>query len=233
MKLKKLMALALSGVLAVSMFAGCAKADVKPEDPTDPEGPVAVEGDISAGVAANIENLPAYVEFAGDSALSSALNYVVGFANVWQINAGYYENALKEIDSKHADLQNRLEKAVGVTKFDPLGKPEKEINVDIDNIGSNWALKAAEAVSTVEIDDAKAVQLYAASGVIEEEALNTLVAEAIDRVVTNYNNICREGGENGIYDYDYTVSVSTDVKEDNGAVATFVAVQVVRSATRS
>ena len=68
---------------------------------------------------------------------------------------------------------------------------------------------------------------------IEEEALNTLVAEAIDDVVTNYNNICREGGENGIYDYDYTVSVSTDVKEDNGAVATFVAVQVVRSATRS
>ena len=68
---------------------------------------------------------------------------------------------------------------------------------------------------------------------IEEEALNTLVAEAIDEYVEGYVNICREGGENGIYDYSYIVSVSTDVKSENGATVTFVAVQVVRSAVRS
>ena len=233
MKLKKIASLMLAGVMAVSMLAGCSTTAVDPEDPTDPETPVAVEGDISDGVAANIANVPSYVEFAGDSALTTSLDYVVGFANVWDINKGYLEHGLKEISGKFDDLQDRLEKSVGVTKWDPIGWPKKELNVTIEDIGSNKVLKVAEAASTVAIDDAKAVQLYAASGVIEEEALNTLVAEAIDEYVEGYANVCREGGENDIYDYSYTVSVSTDVKSENGATVTFVAVQVVRSAVRS
>ena len=141
MKLKKIASLALAGVMAVSMLASCNTNAVDPEDPTDPETPVAVEGDISDGVAANIDDIPSYVEFAGDSALTTSLDYVVGFANVWDINKGYLEHDLKEISGRFADLQDRLVKSVGVTKWDPLGWPEKELNVTIENIGSRVCFK--------------------------------------------------------------------------------------------
>ena len=235
MKLKKLMALALSGVLAVSMFAGCAKADVKPEDPTDPEGPVAVEGDISAGVAANIENLPSYIEFAADSDLSKSLDYVVGFANIWDIEHGFGEPNIDHIHGIFSDLQDRLENAVGVTKWDPnvSDNIDKTFNVKIDNIGDESVLVEAEKASTVEIDDAKAAQLYVVSGVIEEPALNALVAEEIEDTIKAYEHVVENHGHNGLYDHSYTVSVSVDSKDVNGVEATFVAVQVVRSSARS
>ena len=232
MKLKKLMALALSGVLAVSMFAGCAKADVKPEDPTDPEGPVAVEGDISAGVAANIENLPSYIEFAADSDLSKSLDYVVGFANIWDLEHGFGEPNIDRIHGIFSGLQDRLENAVGVTKWEY--RKGKEMNLTLETIGDREVILKAEEASTVEIDDAKAVQLYVASGVIEEDALNALVAKEIDETIKGYVNVAKTYGQgNGIYDHSYTVSVSVDSKEVNGVEATFVAVQVVRSSVRS
>ena len=232
MKLKKLMALALSGVLAVSMFAGCAKADVKPEDPTDPEGPVAVEGDISAGVAANIENLPSYIEFAADSDLSKSLDYVVGFANIWDIEDGFGEPNIRDIKGIRSGLQDELKKAVGVTTWEYA--KDKEIDLTLKTIGDREVILKAEEASTVEIDDAKAVQLYVASGVIEEDALNALVAEEIEGTIKGYVNVAKTYGQgNGIYDHSYTVSVSVDSKEVNGVEATFVAVQVVRSSVRS
>ena len=103
------------------------------------------------------------------------------------------------------------------------------------------------------LDDAKAVQLYVASGVIEGNALNTLVAEAIQNTVTSYVHTVRSDaehiqkpghswwhpdfdrvdGNNGIYDHSYTVSVSTSAKTVAGVESTFVAVQVVRSSVRS
>ena len=235
MKLNKVLALALSGVMAVSMLAGCSGAPVNGEQEGEQEGPIAVEGDISDGVAGNIEEVPSHVKFEADSALSNSLNYVVGFANVWQINAAYLENDLKEISGRFDDLQDRLEKSVGMTKWDPKpwDKNDTTLDLTIKEIGSSEVLKAAEYPDDVAIDDAKAVQLYAASGVIEEDALNTLVAEAIEDIIKSYNHVCRAGGNNGIYDHSYTVSVSTDVKSDNGITATFVAVQVVRSSVRS
>ena len=234
MKLKKIASLMLAGVMAVSMLAGCQNANVDPEQPTDPETPTVVEGDISDGVAANIDDLPSYIEFAGDSALSSSLDYVVGFANVMDLTGGFYENDLNEIRGGNAyELQSKLEKAVGVTKWE--FRKGQEVNLDLTTIGDREVILKAEEASTVEIDDAKAVQLYVASGVIEEDALNTLVAEEIEDTIKDYVNVAKfmVGHGNGIYDHSYTVSVSVDSKEVNGVEATFVAVQVVRTSVRS
>ena len=232
MKLKKIASLMLAGVMAVSMLAGCSNTAVDPEDPTDPETPVAVEGDISDGVAANIDDLPSYIKFAGDSALSDSLNYVVGFANVMDLTGGFYENDLNEIRGGNAaNLQSKLEKSVGATKW--KDRFNKEQYVTINNIGEQSVLVEAEKASDVEIDNAKAVQLYVASGVIEEDALNTLVAEEIEKSIKTYEHVVEKGGHNGIYDHSYTVSVSVDSKEVNGVEATFVAVQVVRTSVRS
>ena len=127
--------------------------------------------------------------------------------------------------NRNDNMQKRLETRVGAT------------NVTVSSIGKMSTLVEAEKASTVSIADAKAVQLYVASGVIGENALNTLVAEAIEDYVTDdddaYLNVVEMNGHNGLYDHNYTVSVSTGAKSVNGYEVTFVAVQVVRSSVRS
>ena len=182
---------------------------------------------------ANIDDLPSYIEFAAAYALSSILDYEVGSANVMDHTGGIYETDLNEIRGGNAyELQSKLENAVGVTKWE--FRKGQEVNLDLDTIGDREVILKAEEASTVEIDDAKAVQLYVASGVIEEDALDTLVAEESENTIKGYVNVAKTYGQgNGIYDHSYTVSVSVDSKEVNDVTATFVAVQVVRSSVRS
>lgn len=235
MKLNKVLALALSGVMAVSMLAGCSGAPVNGEQEGE-QGEVVVDAnDISDGVASYIDDLPEYVTFNGDNNLTKALDYVVEFVT-WEGIPANKLNAIK------GDLQNRLVKTVGATK-----------DVSIYNIGDDDVLLKAESASKVKIDDAKAVQLFVSSGVVEGNALNTLVAEAIEKTVKDYvytvssdaAHIQKPGhwwerpdfdlvdGSNGLYDHSYTVSVSTSAKTVAGVESTFVAVQVVRSSVRS
>ena len=231
MKLNKVLALALSGVMAVSMLAGCSGAPVNGEQEGE-QGEVVVDAnDISDGVASYIDDLPEYVTFNGDNNLTKALDYVVEFVT-WE---GIPANKLNAIEG---DLQNRLVKTVGATK-----------NIDIYTIGDDDVLLKAESASDVKIDDAKAVQLFVSSGVVEGNALNTLVAEAIEKTIKSYVHTVRgvnvdiDWGHRptvdwvdsieGIYDHDYTVSVSTSAKTVAGVESTFVAVQVVRSSVRS
>lgn len=235
MKLNKVLALALSGVMAVSMLAGCSGAPVNGEQEGE-QGEVVVDAnDISDGVASYIDDLPEYVTFNGDNNLTKALDYVVEFVT-WE---GIHANKLNAVEG---NLQDRLVKTVGATK-----------NVDIYNIGDDDVLLKAESASKVKIDDAKAVQLFVSSGVVEGNALNTLVAEAIEETVKDYvytvssdaAHIQKPGhwwerpdfdlvdGSNGLYDHSYTVSVSTSAKTVAGVESTFVAVQVVRSSVRS
>ena len=144
------------------------------------------------------------------------------------------ENGLHEMRGRNAEeLQKRLEDLVGVTKW--TNKRGQEENVEIDSIGDKSVLVEAEKADEdkMEIDDAKAVQLYVTSGVIGSDALNYLVATKIDDIIEEYEHVVQYGGNNGIYDHNYTVSVSTSSKSVNGAEATFVAVQVVRSSVRS
>lgn len=234
MKLNKVLALALSGVMAVSMLAGCSGNPGNGGQEGE-QGEVVVDAnDISDGVASYIDDLPEYVTFNGDNNLTKALDYVVEFVT-WE---GIPANKLNAIEG---DLQNRLVKTVGATK-----------DVSIYNIGDDDVLLKAESASKVKIDDAKAVQLFVSSGVVEGNALNTLVAEAIEETVKDYvytvssdaAHIQKPGqgwhpdydlvdGSNGLYDHSYTVSVSTSAKTVAGVESTFVAVQVVRSSVRS
>ena len=223
MKLNKVLALALSGVMAVSMLAGCSGAPVNGEQEGE-QGEVVVDAnDISDGVASYIDDLPEYVTFNGDRALSEKLDLVVQQANVKDVVGGFMENGLHEMRGRNAEeLQDRLENLVGVTKW------KTKQNVEIDNIGSMPILVEAEKADDYSIDDAKAVRLYVASGVIGGDALNYLVADEIDGMVEDYLYVVEKDGHSGIYNHNYTVSVSTSSKSVNGAEATFVAVQVVR-----
>ena len=234
MKLKKLMALALSGVLAVSMLAGCNGNKAPVDDGTDPIEPgtngVSTEvGTLTADYLDPTE-IPEYVTFADDADLDSSLQYVVEFAGVDDVLLQYMHN-----DNLHrvaGDLYSRLQNAVGDDNW-----------VNWNSIGSMAALKRAEAQDSYKIDDETVVELFAVSSAIGENAVNQLIAEELadEARIQGYLYSTSGRGENGNYNHEYTVSVSTYTKAVNSSsvlgsgaadpAVTFVAVQVVRTST--
>ncbi len=234
MKLKKLMALALSGVLAVSMLAGCNGNKAPVDDGTDPIEPgtngVSTEvGTLTADYLDPTE-IPEYVTFADDADLDSSLQYVVEFAGVDDVLLQYMHN-----DNLHrvaGDLYSRLQNAVGDDNW-----------VNWNSIGSMAALKWAEAQNSYKIDDETVVELFAVSSAIGENAVNQLIAEKLadEARIQGYLYSTSGRGENGNYNHEYTVSVSTYTKAVNSSsvlgsgaadpAVTFVAVQVVRTST--
>ena len=235
MKLKKLMALALSGVLAVSMLAGCNGNKAPVDDGTDPIEPgtngVSTEVGTLTADYLDPDEISEYVTFADDADLDSSLQYVVEFAGVDDVLLQYMHN-----DNLHrvaGDLYSRLQKAVGDDNY----------WVNWNNIGSLAALKQAEAQNSYKIDDETVVELFAVSSAIGENAVNQLIAEELADVarIQGYLYSTSGRGENGNYNHEYTVSVSTYTKAVNSSsvlgsgaadpAVTFVAVQVVRTST--
>ena len=236
MKLKKLMALALSGVLAVSMLAGCNNVSNGDEnnggDPVDP-GVNGVSASVGALVKEDLgEDYPTYVTFADSAALDEDLQYAVEFAGVLDIMPQYVLcDTLTGVDNS---IYSRLQTAVGDT------------GVFVNTIGDNDVLKAAENTSNT-MDDAVAIDLRAISSAIGENAINQQVAEMVAPWVDEYLYSTEEDGSaNGSnYNHEYTVSVSTYTKTVNSSIGgiigtgvgaadpavTFVAVQVVRTST--
>ena len=235
MKLKKLMALALSGVLAVSMLAGCNGNKAPVDDGTDPIEPgtngVSTEvGNLTADYLDPTE-IPEYVTFADDADLDSSLQYVVEFAGVNDVLLQYMHN--DKLHTVAGDLYIRLQKAVG----------DDNRWVNCYNIGNMKTLKLAEAQNSYKIDDETVVELFAVSSAIGENAVNQLIAEKLadDVKIQNYLYSTNGHGVNGNYNHEYTVSVSTYTKAVNSSsvlgsgaadpAVTFVAVQVVRTST--
>ena len=253
MKLKKIASLAAAGMMAVSMLTACQNTSVKPEDPTDPiqPGTDGVSAAVETRVAANLDavgsEIPEYVTFADDNDLDSALEYAVEYAGVQLVMPGYVE----------------LEKLTNCTQWNTTARNVYSVlqgevgdstnNVNIWNIGDVAVLQEAENVNSYQIDDEVAVELYAVSSAIGENAVNQMIANAIDSYVADYEYSTRSGGQmindGGNYNHTYTVSVSTYTKTVNSSVEggflgnvghidgaadpslTFVAVQVVRTAT--
>ena len=135
------------------------------------------------------------------------------------------------------DLTDRLTAAVG----------DEDDGVDVANIGDVDVLLDAEEQNTYEIDDEVAVNMYAISNAIGENAVNQMVAEVLDDIVVDYQYSTRNttGGNGGNYNHEYTVSISTYTKAVNSSIVgaagvvggaadpavTFVAIQVVRTST--
>ena len=234
MKLKKLMALALSGVLAVSMLAGCNGNKAPVDDGTDPiePGTNGVSAEVGTLTADYLDptEIPEYVTFADDADLDSSLQYVVEFAGVDDVLLQYMHN--DKLHRVAGDLYSRLQKAVGDDNW-----------VNWNSIGSLAALKWAEAENSYKIDDETVVELFAVSSAIGENAVNQLIAEKLadEAVIQGYLYSTSGRGENGNYNHEYTVSVSTYTKAVNSSsvlgsgaadpAVTFVAVQVVRTST--
>ena len=187
MKLKKIASLALAGVMAVSMLAGCAttKPETKPVDPDQPATGV------STSVGALIKDVPEYVTFADSSKLDGALDYTMEWAGA-KFVLGQYVN--------QENLDEVMDKDMAAAMADKLGTTKETILTigDIDN-----KTNGASAV---------AYQLYAVSGTKGEDAVKKMVADELDDVVKSYKKYDLNGDN---WDYAYTVSVSIDSKTVN------------------
>ncbi len=223
MKLNKVLALALSGVMAVSMLAGCSGAPVNGEQ----EGEQG-EQMPAAGVSVNVGNLIKadldedtnidFVTFENDAALDSALNYAMGKVDVVEALRGYMAfgtlQELKADDTVYATMIDRVEAT-----------------------DDTWVSNIGNITVATDGDGAKAVRVYAISDAISEEVVEEYVAEDLTEDILGYKHY-DVTGDNWYYDYTVSVSMSSKTVNTSSIVGTgatdptitFVAVQVVREA---
>ena len=190
MKLKKIASLALAGVMAVGMLAGCAttKPETKPVDPDQPATGV------STSVGALMKNVPEFVTFADSSKLDSALDYTMEWAGAeFVLNQYVHQNDLTTVHDY--DFNEALK-----TKLD-VEDVETVKMTDIGNITNKTDGTAAIAY-----------ELYAVSGTKGENAVKQMVADKLATYVKDYDEYDLNGDN---WYYDYTISVSIDSKTVN------------------
>ena len=250
MKLKKIASLAAAGMMAVSMLTACDTTSNNNNNNQNPNVPVVTDGvsaDVEARVEANGVTIPEYVTFADDADLDEALTYAVQYAGVKEVADGYI-NVVGQLQPVfNRNINSELEEAVSVTAGDT-----------VEAIGDNNTLVAVEeaAGQAVTLPDAKAVKVYVVSGEIEEMARNEMIADAVEAYVADYQYVVTKNNDQswpdisdefagGNFVFDYEVSISTCEADANSVIwgdsdgfqgvenpdVTFVAVQVVRSAT--
>ena len=232
MKLKKIVSLALAGIMAVSMLTACGEGDsnstvTPPVDNTTSTG-------LSAQLGAEASDLTnSKVTFADSTALNNALKHAVG--NIGDrsideafnrnINAVTYLGSMRRWDAVRA--------AVGVL--------EDDMDVDVDMSTAAVAPVAATVnglnPTNAQYDENNynTVMLFAVdSGVLMTniiEQLSNLIDGEMDDLVTSFNTNANNGDQHEV-SYHYTCSVAstskTFVDADTTFGVTFVAVEINR-----
>ncbi|OUQ35512.1 hypothetical protein [Faecalibacterium sp. An121] len=215
MKLKKIASLALAGIMAVSMLAGCNGSSSS--TPTEPETPAtsnyaatlqdALEGDARRIVTEAVANSEL------DSALQSA------------------------VDTYYNDLQLRYANDTDVEFL----KYDKAAGGDINSA----VVKALSAEDTIEAldnnndKDTVAVEVYAVSASVSNTKALELVADKITNTISgNVNNgKFTEKSSNGEYDYSYDIAASIVTKNystvgDMSVGVKYIAIAVTQHVTR-
>lgn len=229
MKLKKIAALALAGVMAVSALAGCSTAGegdnggASSEEPTTPSG-------YSVTMA---ENLPDVEEkdnaiFQDNdkdaAALQKALNYVAadtvdkivsnGGAKV-AVHVGTYNDAYRDVAKMVSNLKANLD--VTNTDFD-------------ENIGLNWYADG-EKDSHLLNSNVKEATLFVADGSVGvDEAIEQVASQLENYLVNGLPETSKKHSE--VFNYDYTISVSVAEREGTDTSSlNFILVTVSRTVT--
>ena len=224
MKLKKLMALALSGVLAVSMLAGCSDA---PVDDNQGDGDQVVN---TSPVVSALNDAQDKVEFTADSYLTSAINQVVtkvgtdgyvsndDMAKYIAAATGYEENAT-DFDDFNGD---KVEHRVG--GFGPVYYTWENIGNDGDS---------ETAIKVVKVDASKAYNEEAAVRVATREITDEVKGLVSTTFAADDNKDKIKPTENGEdyanYTYTGTVSDIVTVKSVEGTVSYYVAYTVTQN----
>ena len=230
MKLKKLMALAMSGVLAVSMFAGCSTVSEKPENPTDePDTPVS---NYSTTFWNNLDEGQKNITCADSAELTAALTTAVGRAGALTISENYWGTDFirpVSIFSRPASLASVASKLAELT-----GADNEELFITAGNdMGMESTLNQVVNGEYAQTDDdITAVALFVVDGTIDVDQALEDVAERLDEVIQDLQPTSQNSIYKVAYEYKYTGAVSVVSKSiDNldGMKVNFIAVQIDRT----
>ena len=232
MKLKKIVSLALAGIMAVSMLTACGEGDsnstvTPPVDNTTPTG-------LSAQLGAEASDLTnSKVTFADSTALNNALKHAVGNIGDRSIDEAFNRNINAVTYLGNMRRWDAVRAAVGVL--------EDDMDVDVDM--STAAVDPVGATvnglnpSNAQYDENNynTVMLFAVdSGVLMTniiEQLSNLIDGDMDDLVTSFNAPANSANEHEV-SYHYTCSVAstskTFVDADTTFGVTFVAVEINR-----
>ena len=230
MKLKKLMALAMSGVLAVSMFAGCSTVSEKPENPTDePDTPVS---NYSTTFWKNLDEGQKNITCADSAELTAALTTAVGRAGALTISGNYWGTDFirpVSIFSRPASLASVASKLAELTEAD-----NEQLFITAPNdMGMESTLNQVVNGEYAQTDDdITAVALFVVDGTIDVDQALEDVAERLDEVIQDLQPTSQNSIYKVAYEYKYTGAVSVVSKSiDNldGMKVNFIAVQIDRT----
>ena len=238
MKLKKIVSLALAGIMAVSMLTACGEGDsnstvTPPVDNTTPTG-------LSAQLGAEASDLTnSKVTFADSTALNNALKHAVGNIgdNSIDLAFNFGINGVTYL----GDWQwgwAAVTAAVGVL--------EDDMDVDVAMVGDGAdpvratvdGLNPSNAPGNAQYDENNynTVMLFAVDSGVEMkniiEQLSDLIDDDMDDLVTSFNVNTVNNNDQHEVSYHYTCSVAstskTFVDADTTFGVTFVAVEINR-----
>ena len=238
MKLKKIASLALAGVMAVSMLAGCNTTTVDPEptpNPGDDEPTVSGYSQMLYNQLSYTAKKKVEPQDSNDvnDALAAAMKYAAGntIANSYDwfidgdthaVNGSWGYGIVTMPDS----LENGAKKLISELKAE---------NTVTQTLG--WTFNVLDpTASNYNRDDMNISMLFVADGLKGKEAVMDEIADMIDNEVLRleddydlFNNDRHDASMNT--DYEYTMSVAADtitLDADHGKSMTFVAVNIAR-----
>ena len=231
MKLKKIASLALAGVMAVSMLAGCSTTSNEPQEPTTPPTTTPVSG-YSQMLYNQLSNAAKKKVTPQDSdavnnALATAMEYAAGntIANSYDWFIDGDTHVVNNPDSlKNGAIALIDELAAENSLKDSIWQAFNVLDPDTTNY---------------QRDNMNISMLFVADGLKNKNAVMDEIAVLIDQQIQwledDYDlpgDIFQDnGGHSMNTDYDYTVSVVADtitLGADHGKSMTFVAVNIAR-----
>ena len=241
MKLKKIVSLALAGIMAVSMLTACGEGDsnstvTPPVDNTTSTG-------LSAQLGAEASDLTnSKVTFADSTALNNALKHAVGNIGDRSISQAFIQGINDVTYLGDLQVWGAVSAAVGVL--------EDDMDVNVDMIATNRPVVADGVAATVNglnpsnvpgnvqynENNYNTVMLFAVDSGVEMtniiEQLSDLIDDDMDDLVTSFNVNTVNNNDQHEVSYHYTCSVAstskTFVDADTTFGVTFVAVEINR-----
>ena len=236
MKLKKIVSLALAGIMAVSMLTACGEGDsnstvTPPVDNTTPTG-------LSAQLGAEASDLTnSKVTFADSTALNNALKHAVGNIGDRTISEAFIRDLNNVSYVGDVNDWGAVSAAVGVL--------EDDMDVDVDMAAAVGTFDGVRVtvdnlnptIAQYDDNNYNTVMLFAVDSGVEMtsiiEQLSDLIDDDMDDLVTGFEvtNVNTDDGEHEV-SYHYTCSVAstskTFVDADTTFGVTFVAVEINR-----
>lgn len=205
MKLKKIASLALAGIMAVSMLAGCSNGNSNSGNTEEPVAP-------STGVSAKVQSL-----LKNDDLITLSDNSTY---------SSYLDSAIKKADVD-ATAMTKMNTDGNVVN-DILNVLKSKFEDNVVKYDTNNSFKAANGVKVSLKDDVVLAYALAFDGKMSEEVVLNTLATKMDAYVVDTVLVSDKTDGDYFVTIDYTGSVSLQKVSKDG-VSTWIALFVVNS----